>query len=65
MAKSSSRLGRGLGSLIAGGTASKEPTKSVISPDTATLAGPPSASTERISIPNTLKDESIGHEKGG
>ena len=41
MAKSSSRLGRGLGSLIAGGTATKEPTVPVISADTSTLAGPP------------------------
>ena len=65
MAKSSSRLGRGLGSLIAGGTATKEPTAPVISADTSTLAPPPSASTESILKPIVSKDESIGHEKGG
>lgn len=63
MAKSSSRLGRGLGSLIAGGMASKEPT----APDNsaATLSGGLAVSTESILKPSNLEDASIEPEKGG
>lgn len=62
MAKSSSRLGRGLGSLIAGGMASKEPT----APDNsaATLSGGLAVSTESILKPSNLEDASIEPEKG-
>lgn len=62
MAKSSSRLGRGLGSLIAGGMASKELT----APDNsaATLSGGLAVSTESILKPSNLEDASIEPEKG-